>query len=60
MNSERQVYLIKVWRDTDNRLRVQLRAPNEERSVYFANLSELAAFFEAHNPPRSLQPSGLK
>jgi hypothetical protein len=57
---KRQVYLIKVWRDTDNRLRLQLRAANEEQPVYFASLSELAAFFETHNPPRTPQPSGLK
>lgn len=60
MKPERQVYLIKVWRDTDNRLRLQLRVPNEEQPVYFANLSELAAFFETHNPPRTLRPNGLK
>ncbi len=60
MKPERQVYLIKVWRDTDNRLRVQLRVANEEQSVNFASLDELTAFFEAHHPPRSLQPSGLK
>lgn len=53
MLKERQVYLIKIWRDQDNRLRVELRAPGETQPYYFATLAELEAFFETHNPPRT-------
>ncbi len=53
MPTERQVYVINVWRDRDNNLRVELRAPNAERPVYFASLAEREAFFETQNPPKS-------
>ena len=53
MPTERQVYVIKVWRDQDNRLRVELRAPNAEHPVYFASLAELEVFFEVQHPPKS-------
>ena len=59
MLKERQVYVIKVWRDAENHLCLELRAPNSERPYYFANLLELKAFFESQNPPKPSK-NGLK
>ncbi len=59
MTPERQVYVVKVWRDQDNRLCLELRVPNTERPYYFANLLELTAFFEDHNPQKAVA-KGLK
>ena len=61
---ERQVFVLRVWRDPHGELRASLKSGTDDHVTYFGNLELIEGFLETRfrepeSPPGSSQP-GLR